>query len=282
MGTTTGLELDERLSKSICDWISHPVTANIAANTVIQCNYLSQYDEARDRYFENWFIFITSKNNINTERKVRFSYTANAVSNVYGTALSADTATNIADIRVYRYSHASKLRAINDSIRELYPDIFREVDDTTITCNSALYEYNLPTTIQDGEVRQILVNTSALTTTEEGWDRVWNWAVINSGQSIRLAGLFSTGRKLRIIGIAPVNTISNATVDTIPFNGEPNLTLLTAYAKYKLYQQAGSPVSSKDITRYDNEVMKAYGEYIRLLPRGRMTKPATTIKFRGF
>ena len=280
MGTTTGLQLDQRLSESIGDWISHPVTANIAANTVIQCNHLNQYDDAGDKAWENHWVFITSKNNINVERKVRFSYTANAVLNVYGNNLAADT--NVADIRVYRYSHAQKLRAINDAIREIYPDLFREVDDTSIVCNSALYEYNLPTTIQNGEVRQVLINTSVMSTTAEGWDRVWNWAVINSGQGIRLPGLFSTGRALRVIGIAPINTITNACLDTIPISDEPNLTLLTAYSKYKLYQQVGSPVSSQDITRYDTEVAKAYGEYLRVLPRGRMSKPATTIKFRGF
>ena len=280
MGTTTGLQLDQRLSESIGDWISHPVTANIAANTVIQCNHLGQYDNAGDKYWENQWVFITSKNNANIERKVRFSYTANAVLNVYGNNLTADT--NVADIRIYRHSHTQKLRAINDAIREIYPDLFREVDDTSIVCNSALYEYNLPTTIHNGEVRQVLINTSVMSTVAEEWDRVWNWAVINSGQSIHLPALFSTGRALRVIGIAPINTITNACLDTIPISSEPELALLTAYSKYKLYQQVGSPVSSQDTNRYDTEVAKAYAEYLRLLPRGRMSKPATTIKFRGF
>ena len=279
MGTTTELALNERLSKSIGDFIRVAVSTNIAADNLVISTDLNEHDDGEDKAFQDRFLYIENKNNEDKDRKVRFYYTANGTCNVFGAALSSDT--NVADVQIHRYSYTKKRIAINDAIKELYPTLYREFDDNSVVTNSALYEYNLPAYIEGGEIRQVLINTTQTTTTSEDYDRVWNWSQINEGRTLRMPGLFASGHKVRIIGTSPINTLSGPS-NTIPLSGESQLSLLTAYAKYKLYQSVGQPVSSEDVSRYKNDSAEAYGEYLRLLPRARMAKPSTTIKFRGF
>ena len=280
MGTTTELALNERLAKAIGDFIRVAVSTNIAADNLVVATDLNEHDDGEDKAFQDRFLYIENKNNEDKDRKVRFYYTANGTCNIFGAALSSDT--NVADIQIHRYSYTKKRIAINDAIKELYPILYREIDDNTaITTNSALYEYALPAHMLGGEVRQVLINTTQTTITAEDYNRVWNWSQINEGRTLRMPGLFASGHKVRVIGTAPINTLSGP-ANTIPLSGESQLSLLTAYAKYKLYQSVGQPVSSEDVSRYKNDSAEAYGEYLRLLPRARMPKPSTTIKFRGF
>jgi len=72
----------------------------------------------------------------------------------------------------------------------------------------------------------------------------------------------------------------DADTDTIELENE-KVNLLIAYAKYKLYQMVEGPVSSQDTRRYETNSGKAYGEYMRLLPKLRMYTPSSAMNVRG-
>jgi len=277
MGTTTALELNKRLSQAVGDYMQVAVSTNIAANNLITSNTFWEYDNGQNR-FESFYAYIVSKNNEDKERKIRNYYTANATCNVFGSALSSDT--NVADVRIGRFKYFDKQDAINIALFETYPDLFKEVDDrASITCNSSLFEYALPTWAAQGVVRQVLTNTSAYTADEDEWDRVWNWSIVNAGASIRLPALWSTGTKVRLKGITPLETIAGPS-NAVNIDGR-QVDLLVTYAKYKLYQTMDDPVASEDTNRYKLASEEAYREYIRLLPSLGMHPPATTLKWGG-
>jgi len=278
--STDALSLNERLSKSIGDWIATTVTANVGADKLVISTNLNQYDNGEDDIFKDWWVYIASQNNLDKDRKVRFYYTANGACNVFGPNLTADT--NVADVRVHRFSYTEKQGAINDSLRELYPIIYREVDEVlSSVTNSNVYTYNLPVHMAGGELRALLVNTDSDTSTISGsWDKVWNWTQVNEGRSVRLPNLFASNYNMWVRGIAPINTLSGPS-NTIPIDDESTLSLIIAYAKYKFWQNYESPVSSEDVSRYEKATAKAYSDYLKLLPRGRMAVIPTTIKFGG-
>ena len=91
MGTTTELALNERLAKSIGDFIRVVTTTNISTNRLIISTNLNAYDDGEDKTFQDYWLFIETENNARQDRKVRFYYTANGTCNVFGNNLLGDT-----------------------------------------------------------------------------------------------------------------------------------------------------------------------------------------------
>jgi hypothetical protein len=134
--TTVQSTLDDRLSQSIGDYISVALTTNQAASGSVVSTNLNSFDNGRDDYFNGWYCYFTNLLNAGVERKVYDYATSTGTLSVRGANLSADSST--ATIKVYKYSYTSKLRAIQDAIRELYPVLYKNVDDRTLVTGDIL------------------------------------------------------------------------------------------------------------------------------------------------
>ncbi len=274
MATTNALILNEKLSRSTGDWLRVIATTNINVGNIIVSTTFNQYDGGRDAYFQDWYCYCEDYNNAGVERQVKNYYTANATLRVWGSNFLNDITANLATIRLGRYSFGSKQSAINTAIMEVYPTIHKRVVDKTLATNSSFYEYALPASFQNGDVYQVAVNVF-LANTGDPNRQVYSYtsfAITNEGNTLKLPGLYSTGQEIRIEGITPLETVVNVN-DAVNVSGS-QVDLLIAYAKYKLYQSIGQPISSSDVGRYEAGLAQAYAEYKRLLPRARMTLPA--------
>lgn len=271
--------LNRLLHQQLGDWLRVQTTViPTNTNTHIVSTSLQQWDGGRDDYFTDWWLYVEDGNNAGANRKIRNSYTANSVCNTYGAVFTTDAAQ--VNVRFHKYSFDEVQRSINDTIREIYPYLFKETEDrTTIVTNSKLLEYTLPNDFQLGEVRQVQINSaSESSASQDGWRTVYNWSIVNAGTVIRFPTLPTSGYKVRLLGITPLETV-NAFSDQVNIDG-PRLDLFIAYAKYKWFQQHGNPVSTLDKRKFDTESAQAYAEFQRLLPRLRMSPPEHTLNLR--
>lgn len=281
MATTNALQLNKLLSESIGDFIQESTTVILTnTNTHVISSAFQQVDGGRDDSFTDWHAYCVNGNNAGKERKIRNYYTANYTANVFGAVWTNDTA--VANVRLGRYSYSVKRQALNDALRETYPSLYRRIDDkTSIVTNSDLYEYAMPSALDaTGSLMQVLINTAGTTGVEDNWARVYGFDVVNEGHTLRLPFLYTSGYKVRLLGIAPLETVS-ADTDTVNVDGE-RLNLILAYAKYKLYQQVEGIPASVDISRYERQSAKAYSEYLRLKPQLSMMPPVASMNLRTY
>lgn len=136
MGTTTRLALDQKLSESIGDFIEVDTTTNITTNQYIVSTALNEYDLASDDYFNEWWVYITEGNNSGILRRISDYTTSTGRLTVYGASLSAEA--GAVTIRVYRYGRTNKLLAIDRAIEEIYPSLYKALDDSTLVTGNIL------------------------------------------------------------------------------------------------------------------------------------------------
>jgi hypothetical protein len=136
MATTTANTLCSELSKAIGDYIEFDTTTNLAASKLVVSTTLNQYDRASDDYFNNWFVYITEGNNIGVERQVSDYATSTGTLTVYGANFSADAGAMTCELR--RYSRAKCLKAINESTKEIFPNLGEYYEDTSIVTGNWL------------------------------------------------------------------------------------------------------------------------------------------------
>ena len=150
INTFTLLELHQKLSEDIGDYIQVATTTNITTNTSIISTNLLPYDYGSSDYFNNWWVYITTGNNIGVERQISDYATTSGTITVRGAALVAET--GAVNIRVSRYSRANKKRAIIEGIRNISTDLHRKVRNQELitgnilppfiwTSSTALYKY---------------------------------------------------------------------------------------------------------------------------------------------
>tara|TARA_Y100000310_G_scaffold131489_1_gene130696 strand:- start:1634 stop:2947 length:1314 start_codon:yes stop_codon:yes gene_type:complete len=139
------------------------------------------------------------------------------------------------------------------------------------------YEYLLPNDFRDGALSDVEVQSNGDTNTiaPRFWSKARGWDIEDDGTDkfLRMPSSYPNDVYFRLKGYAPLSTV-NAASDTIETDEENHLSMLIAYAKYLLYQKTEQPVSSEDKGRYETQAAKAYGEYKRLLPSGRMVPPS--------
>lgn len=156
--------------------------------------------------------------------------------------------------------------------------------DDAILCGQNLYEYLLPVKFQDGYTNQVYFQLEGYSD-EPAYDlqpRKWGaeeFHIIDDGtyKYLGLDELPVSYRRLRLIGISPLEALSAAT-DTITLDASGRINLLVAYASYLLYEMTENPVSSEDVKRYGRESAKRYGKYMRLLRKFRMISPSGRLK----
>ena len=142
MGTTSVATLEQRLAEQVGDYIQCAVTTAINADNVVVSTNLQSYDDGRDDYFIGWWCYITDKANIETSsykvnRQVSDSATATGTLTIRGAVL-IDDSTNLATIRLHRYSRDLYINAINDAIREVFPTLHKRYDITELVTGNIL------------------------------------------------------------------------------------------------------------------------------------------------
>jgi len=135
--TTAVSVLEQRLSESIGDYIEVVLTTAIAASKVIISTNLTQYDGGRDDYFADWWVYITDKANIAVQRQVASYLTSTGQLTVRGANLTTDGA-NLATIRLHRYNRDKYMTALNDTIREIYPQLHQRLESTALVTGNIL------------------------------------------------------------------------------------------------------------------------------------------------
>ncbi len=134
--TTAASVLDSRLSQSIGDWIEELVTTNLAASVSVISTHLNKLDDGRNDIFNGYWVYVTDKNNAGADRYVYDYATSTGTLLVRGANFTADTAA--ATVRLYRYSYTDKLRAINDAIREVFPDLSEPIESSELITGNIL------------------------------------------------------------------------------------------------------------------------------------------------
>jgi len=135
--STTIENLEEQFSQQIGDWLEVIVSTAIPAGVTISSTHLNSYDAGRDDYFIDWWVYITDKANAGVLRQVSDYATSGGVLTVRGANLTNDVA-NIATIRLHRYNRDKIIEAFNDTSREVFPNLYRRLDNITLITGNIL------------------------------------------------------------------------------------------------------------------------------------------------
>ncbi len=137
MGTTALSVIIEKMSKNIGDFIEVAVTTAINADNAVVSTNLNQYDNTADNYFIDWHCYIVDKENAGVHRQISDYTTSGGTLAIRGGALTDDS-TDLATIRLTRYSADDYVSAIQDAILEKYPETFLYLEDRTLITNNIL------------------------------------------------------------------------------------------------------------------------------------------------
>lgn len=157
-------------------------------------------------------------------------------------------------------------------------------DNVRIT-GKVVHEYMLPDSLQDGNISQVYVQRGSYSSypcddiMPTTWDRVFQSEpfVTSDGTNkfLNLQYSYGSNRQIRLIGTAPLSTLSSFS-GTTEIEGN-QVDLLTAYAAYCLFRNEEGVPSSEDTGRYRSRAQKWLMEYYRLLPSLRMLPPHGTL-----
>ncbi|KKN56934.1 hypothetical protein LCGC14_0567260 [marine sediment metagenome] len=151
MPTTTLLSLDEKLLEAQGDFTQVTLTTAIAASKLIVSTELNNYDHAQNGYFDNRWVYIEDKANAGVSRLLGSTpyVTSSGTAYVYGANLLTDGA-NLAKVRIARSSWADRKDSISRAIGELYPSIYKSIDDLTLILGNPLPNAHLETQTTSG------------------------------------------------------------------------------------------------------------------------------------
>lgn len=134
--TKTFLELKALLWQALGDYISVSTTTNITTNTSIISTTLNSYDDGRDDYFNDWYVYIDGTTNSGVARKISDYATTGGIITVFGANLVAETAART--IYVTRYDPTHIARAIQRACEELYPTLYVPLENQTLITGNIL------------------------------------------------------------------------------------------------------------------------------------------------
>uniref|UniRef100_A0A6M3LGS1 Uncharacterized protein n=1 Tax=viral metagenome TaxID=1070528 RepID=A0A6M3LGS1_9ZZZZ len=238
MGTTTAAVLDERLSKIIGDYIQVAVTTALTTSNDVVSTNLNEYDEGKNDHFNERWCYVTDYANAGKNRRIYDYATATGTVDVRGANFVSDAA-NLATVRISRHGYDAHLRAINDAIRELYPYLYRPLEDRTMVTGSILPDNSfelwtsatnpslysatnatLARTTTAGLIRGAM-GTTSMKVTASAAD---GYAYINSNTFPRLLDL--RGKTIKFQGWAYPSTANDAFL-TIAYEDEDGTETLT-------------------------------------------------------
>ena len=133
---------------------SFTTTTAIAANTSVVSTELTDSGFNNDDALNDTFIRITSANNDDAVRRVTDYTGSSGTITVSGTALTSDSSTQ-ATFEIYRYDPSQLRDMLNDAREDVFPRLYKQINDITLTLAGHQYRYARPTTIRQGFVRQV-------------------------------------------------------------------------------------------------------------------------------
>lgn len=134
--TTTLLVLHQKLSQAIQDFIEEDTTGIIGAGVTVLSTNLNKWDRAKDDRFNDWWLYITEGNNLGVEREISDYATATGTCTVRGANLAAEA--GAVTVRWGRYSWAEKLISLNNASREIYPNLYRAIENHDLITGNIL------------------------------------------------------------------------------------------------------------------------------------------------
>tara|TARA_R100000900_G_scaffold115976_2_gene90810 strand:+ start:35 stop:1378 length:1344 start_codon:yes stop_codon:yes gene_type:complete len=159
MATTTLDNLLPQFGRAIGAFIgSFTTTTAIAANTSVVSTELTDSGFNNDDALNDSFIKITSANNDDTVRRVTDYTASSGTITVSGTSLTSDSSTQ-ATFEIYRYDPNQLRDSINDARFNVFPRLYKEVNDRTLALADSQFKYTRPTSIAPGYVRQVYEET---------------------------------------------------------------------------------------------------------------------------
>lgn len=141
--STTLLSLDQKLLESLGDWIQHLVTTSLTTSTSIVSTHLAKYRWTADTYNRYW-CYIEDYNNAG-DHFISDDDGANTLTSVDTFVVEAPT-TDKATFRLSRYPWADRIRAIETARKQIYPDLFRFLDNRDLITGNILPPFNWSTT----------------------------------------------------------------------------------------------------------------------------------------
>ena len=162
MATTTLDTMLPALGRYIGAFIgSFTTTTAIGATgslTVVISTELKDSGFTNDDALNDTFIKITSANNNDTVRRVTDYTASSGTLTISGVDLTSDSSTQ-ATFELYRYDPDQLRDMLNDARHDVFPRLYKEVNDITLTLAGHQYRYARPTSIRQGFVRQIYEET---------------------------------------------------------------------------------------------------------------------------
>ena len=122
--------------------------------TVVISTELKDFGFTSDDALNDTFIKITSANNDDTVRRVTDYTASSGTITISGTDLTSDSSTQ-ATFEIYRYDPDQLRDTLNDARLEVFPRLYKEINDRTLTLAGHQDKYARPTSIRQGFVRQI-------------------------------------------------------------------------------------------------------------------------------
>ena len=162
MATTTLDTLLPQFGRAIGAFIgSFTTTTAIGATgslTVVISTELTDSGFNNDDALNDTFIKITSANNDDTVRRVTDYTASSGTITISGTDLTNDSSTQ-ATFELYRYDPDQLRDSLNDARLNIFPRLYKEINDRTLTLADTQNKYARPTSIAPGYVRQVFEET---------------------------------------------------------------------------------------------------------------------------
>ena len=122
--------------------------------TVVISTELKDSGFTNDDALNDTFIKITSANNDDTVRRVTDYTASSGTLTISGIDLTSDSSTQ-ATFELYRYDPDQLRDILNDARLESFPELYKHVENNTLTLEGHQNKYARPTSIRQGFVRQI-------------------------------------------------------------------------------------------------------------------------------
>ena len=122
--------------------------------TVVISTELKDSGFTNDDALNDTFIKITSANNDDTVRRVTDYTASSGTLTISGIDLTSDSSTQ-ATFELYRYDPDQLRDILNDARLDSFPELYKHVENNTLTLEGHQNKYARPTSIRQGFVRQI-------------------------------------------------------------------------------------------------------------------------------
>jgi len=146
LNTETLLALIQSLAENNGDFLTFSTTTNITTNNSIISTTLNQYDDGRDGFFDEWWVYLNTANNVGVLRKTGLPGTttyakATGTLTVLGAALADESAAQTCYL--FRYNRDRYKEAIIEACKQAYPALHKRIDNVELITGNSLCDGHL-------------------------------------------------------------------------------------------------------------------------------------------